>query len=346
MPRAVSLEPGAVYRVTVPWSDSGPTVIETVGPLPPPGAVVVNEASAPGWLYGSGADYTEYYGSDVYYWNGGAGKGPAAWSSPTLPAGTYRVSAAWTPNANRAGNAQYTILSGPAVLASRALDQRAAPTDGWEPIATVSLAAPGALAVQLSGRADGWVIADAVRFEPVAAGPAPAFLITIDAAGLTADQQAAYRSAADRWQQVITGPPGTLAVSVNGAPWDGPGNGLAQSAPDRLAPGTYLPTHANSTFDTADGVDYLTALHELAHCLGFGSIWGYLGLVQNGTFVGPRAVAEYGGPVPLAPDEQHWSEGALGGELMTPTRGGAMNLSRLTAAGMADLGYTVNMGAV
>jgi len=105
-------------------------------------------------------------------------------------------------------------------------------------------------------------------------------------------------------------------------------------------------------------------MHEMGHVIGFGTIWGNLGLLRGTAsdprFTGPRATAEYnaifqtsesgvpventGGP---GTRYSHWRESVFDNELMTGwiDRGRPNLLSRVTIASLADLGYQVNMDA-
>src|SRR5262249_36784479 len=105
---------------------------------------------------------------------------------------------------------------------------------------------------------------------------------------------------------------------------------------------------------------YSVALHELAHTLGFGIISSPPGVWQSfvsGTsFMGPSAMAVYGGPVPLssAADLSHWVNGIASPvfgtvinqeALMDPslTAGTRKLLTRLDAAALADIGWQVSV---
>jgi len=103
-------------------------------------------------------------------------------------------------------------------------------------------------------------------------------------------------------------------------------------------------------------------LHEMAHVLGFGSIWPDLNLLRgqgsiDPTFAGPSAGeaflgaetlgTEYSGTIVpvensggLGTRDAHWRETVLGNELMTGfLNSGANPLSAITVASMRDEGY-------
>ena len=137
-----------------------------------------------------------------------------------------------------------------------------------------------------------------------------------------------------------------------------------------------LPVIARITLDSADvgqlgsGTLYNLAVHEMAHALGFGILWG--GLLVNPSlsggqpvtpppdthFAGSNAVAAFndaggtnyqGGKVPVENEhggrgsqDSHWRDSAMRGELMTYRLGSSDSLSAITIQSMADLGYTVD----
>ena len=139
---------------------------------------------------------------------------------------------------------------------------------------------------------------------------------------------------------------------------DGVGGVLGSAAPTFVRVDSLLPVAARMSFDAADaaaleaeGVWGDVVLHEMLHCLGFGTLWAAKGLVApGGGYVGPAAMAEYAamggaGPVPLEAGGGvgtaglHWSEAVFGAELMTGWIGDAGPLSPLTLASLSDLGY-------
>ena len=99
--------------------------------------------------------------------------------------------------------------------------------------------------------------------------------------------------------------------------------------------------------------------HEAGHVLGIGTLWDDKGLYDgfSGQYAsGTQAESEWRnigctGPLPVELDGGqgtaggHWDEVCLDHELMTGFRTGNTPLSRITIASLADIGYTVNMGA-
>jgi hypothetical protein len=204
-------------------------------------------------------------------------------------------------------------------------------------------------------------------------------------------------AAVERWQRVITGDLGNVHIPrsffsstfcggfgelVNGttvddlivmidiSPIDGAGQILGQSAPCGLRNTSRLPFVGFVTLDSEDlaplaGTQTLTDVifHEIAHILGFGTLWGARQLIVDGgtsnpRFVGVQAVAEYGllggsGQVPVEGSggvgtaDAHWRESVFRTEILTGFServGTPMPLSRVSIASMADLGYAVDLG--
>jgi hypothetical protein len=93
----------------------------------------------------------------------------ATWQFTGLASGQYRVSATWSPYANRATNAPYSINGGAPIL----VNQQQSPNDrfiegaGWHDLGIVDLAG-NTLTVQLANTGtNGSVIADAIRIERI-----------------------------------------------------------------------------------------------------------------------------------------------------------------------------------
>lgn len=199
----------------------------------------------------------------------------------------------------------------------------------------------------------------------------------------SANQAAAFRTAALRWQQVIIQDipdvfvPGfnlidDLRIDFSQIPIDGVNQTLASAAIVAARSDTNLPAIAAIQLDSADvsalelsGQLSTVALHEIGHALGFNSgTFAALGLISGaGTadprFVGASATNQYNvrfgindSSVPLQATggpgvaDTHWRESVLGNELMTPfLDAGANPLTRLTVGALEDLGYGVNFAA-
>ncbi|WP_406301550.1 leishmanolysin [Streptomyces sp. NBC_00885] len=168
-----------------------------------------------------------------------------------------------------------------------------------------------------------------------------------------------------------------ILILAQGVPIDGTGRILGQAGPTHVrsasaAVGALLPVKGIMSFDTADLVrmeddgtllDVIT--HEMGHVLGVGTVWEDKGLLKdprtpNPNFVGATAMEELGtlmgagGPVPVPVEatggpgtaDSHWRETVFHNELMSGFVGSPGNpLSRLTVAGLQDLGYQVDLDA-
>ena len=175
-----------------------------------------------------------------------------------------------------------------------------------------------------------------------------------------------------------------LLINVRLETFDGPGAVLATAGPCRVRAENGLPYLGEVLFDTADlpsmeqnDVLHGTALHEIAHVLGFGLGFAWNGLLrepsvgpsgarvpgQDTHFRGEAAIAAFdavggsryaGEKVPAENDtghygrgalDTHWRESVFGAELMTTAvviADGSEPLSRVTIAALKDLGYQVD----
>ena len=122
----------------------------------------------------------------------------------------------------------------------------------------------------------------------------------------------------------------------------------------------------------ADGVLESVVTHELAHVLGFGTIWDIREWLQNPSvpnrpdadthFIGPVTIPAFdavggsdyagGAKVPVengaeqGSSDTHWRESVFGDELMTPyLTGDTQPLSLVTIESMYDIWYEVNRNA-
>jgi hypothetical protein len=140
------------------------------------GPVIVDNGQ-PGYSEtGSGwADYPVGYNGDLHYHAAGVGADTASWQVSGLTAGYYTVQATWNASSNHASNATYSIYDGGTLLRTVTVDQRSAPagttTVGgvvFQDLASVHVTS-GTIRVVLSDAADGYVVADAVRFQSILA---------------------------------------------------------------------------------------------------------------------------------------------------------------------------------
>jgi hypothetical protein len=258
-------------------------------------------------------------------------------------------------------------------LERRALLSAVVETLGVEGHGTYTINRPDMIVADASAVDRGGPEADGFQIEVVFGG------------GLTAQQQAVFTQAANRWQQILTGdipdvgsgnwgaPVDDVRISASGVPIDGVGGILGSAGPQFLRGGSFLPINGNMQFDTADLASLLSAgqldeviTHEMGHVLGLGTIWSNKGLLANsGTstvaFTGAQAKIESnaarrtaaGTSVPVentggsGTANSHWRESTFDNELMTGfLNNGANPLSRITAAQFVDLGYPqVNVDA-
>ena len=161
-----------------------------------------------------------------------------------------------------------------------------------------------------------------------------------------------------------------LLIYVDIRDIDGPGGVFGGAGPCQIRADTGLPVVGTMFFDATD-MDGLseeardeTILHEMAHVIGFGTLWEYLGLLKEPKsrggadphFIGPAALDAFlsiGGdgytdskPVPVqsvgGPGvwDGHWRDFVFRTELMTSFIDRGKNpLSVVTLASFQDLGY-------
>ena len=149
---------------------------------------------------------------------------------------------------------------------------------------------------------------------------------------------------------------------------DGAGGVIAGAGPCLIREDSSLPVVGVMFFDRADlGGAHAegTVLHEMAHVIGFGTLWDRLGLLENRAsgiggqdthFSGVAAIEAFrevggggytvGKPVPVQHQggegvwNGHWREFVFRSELMTPFPDAGLNpLSVVSLASMADIGY-------
>ena len=223
-----------------------------------------------------------------------------------------------------------------------------------------------------------------------------AFIDDASGEGFTSSQKALFHKAAARWMSVITGDiPGSDFSDNPVDEWDDDlnarirvnefvddlrifaGPGEIDGARGTLGRGGTLIVRRNRQSSAlvtvigtiaidrddlewmSDGILSEVIVHEMAHVLGFGTVWRTLNLVRGERekyFAGPLAIRafddaggrSYNGPkVPVEDDSGHWRGSVFGDELMTarirPDLEGTLPLSAITIQSLADQGYRVNI---
>lgn len=217
----------------------------------------------------------------------------------------------------------------------------------------------------------------------LAASAAP-FTISVNfTGGLSLSQQSVFTTAANTWMGLLPSyQPGisisALNIDASGVAIDGLGGILGSAGPDTLTTqaGFVLATTGSMQFDSADlanmesnGTLLPVILHEMAHVMGFGTLWTLNGVYidDSGQYTGPAALTTYqtefsqpsvtfipvelGGGAGTA--NGHWNEvdngsaltgiispfGDMRNELMTGWINTPYFISQTTVASFVDIGY-------
>ena len=149
----------------------------SVATIPPPPVVQIIDNGQPGFTtQGNWPLINETaFGGDIQFNEAGNGADRASWNFNVTP-GSYRISATWSPHANRATDAKFSLFDGSMQVGQVSINQEQAPddlqTDGavWEDLGGPHSILGNVLSVDLSDQANEFVIADAVRIEYL--GPA------------------------------------------------------------------------------------------------------------------------------------------------------------------------------
>ncbi len=217
--------------------------------------------------------------------------------------------------------------------------------------------------------------------------------------GLTGSQQSVFSAAESFWEGVISGylndaPLSGISISAEGVAIDGSGGVLGSAGPTygNFFGDFLYATQGAMSFDSADLAGLESAgtlgdviLHEMAHVIGFGTLWGYkegdttyndVYIAESGQYVGAAALAMYQAefnqpgatyiPVELGGGSGtangHWNEvdGGSGPtsivngegvdmqyELMTGwLNSSSLFVSDTTRMSFQDIGYQVNLEPV
>lgn len=190
--------------------------------------------------------------------------------------------------------------------------------------------------------------------------------------GLTSTQQQVFSDAENFWETYITGYQDSvqsfsLEIDASGQSIDGAGGVLGSAGPTTgfYSTNYFYASTGQMQFDTADlsamesnNTLYSVILHEMAHVIGFGTLWSYNNLYNSGTgqYTGAAATAAYQNEfdpnatfVPVELDggpgtaDGHWDETWAGptSDIMTGYIEGAVTISNTTMAAFEDLGYIV-----
>ncbi len=155
------------------------------------------QESGKGWKSGTYGGYNGDYREHTK----GTGTNKAQWTVSGLAAGTYDVYATWVARSNNATNAQYTVNGTAAPL----MNQRLRPDDLtdnhiWERLGTFAANASGKITVVLSDKANGAVVADAIRVMiNTPAGPAAPTTALGSLSGTQTSVSSEMLSAIDFW---------------------------------------------------------------------------------------------------------------------------------------------------
>ena len=245
---------------------------------PAGGTQVINDGGTgfstvgPDWTIWTG----QGYGNQVD--EGHLATDTASWTFTNLAAGTYEVSATWSAYSNRQQAARYTVTSGSSTLAGATFDQRSNPSTfvdaggtAWQDISGSLVVTGSTLTVTLSAAGVGYLNANAIRLQQVAATTGGTQIINDGGTGFSTvgtdwtiwtgqgfgNQIDEGRLATDTASWTFNVSPGTYEVS---ATWSAYSNRqqaaryTVTSGSSTLAGATFDQRNAPSTFVDAVGV--------------------------------------------------------------------------------------------
>jgi hypothetical protein len=203
------------------------------------------------------------YERNVDFSRAGTGSDVASWRFAVTP-GEYMVAATWSAHPNRATDAPYTVLDGSTVLDTIEVNQELVPTDfteqsvKWETLGIFNITS-GTLHVELSDKADEFVIADAIRVERV--GDTVPGVRIMESAGSTEVREDGRK---DSYEIVLTSQPnGDVQISVTpDDQTEASSTGLTFTADNWTVPQTVQVTAIND--DVSEGPHEATILHSVS----------------------------------------------------------------------------------
>jgi len=192
----------------------------------------------------------------------------------------------------------------------------------------------------------------------------------------TEELRQGFYDAAEYFSDIITGDLANhngiddIQISASLTAIDGAGGYWGWGGTSALRPDSLLPSSGYMQFDSADlasmqsyGLWEDVILHEMAHALGFGTLWSSMGLIDNHDgdlrFNGDNAIEAYNADfsqiaandplaalgVPVETDGGsgtagvHWDDATFGGELMTGQLNWTNVMSDMSIAALEDMGY-------
>jgi len=247
------------------------TVSGTVQTTAPAEIQILDDGSSG---YGTVGAWTRYtgagYAADVEYAGSGNGSAVATWTFALPYPGSYLVSATWLPHSNRATDAPYRVYDGTVqsanLLATNRLNQRLTPGDltvsgaSWAHLGVFQLTT-GTLRVTMANDANGFVIADAIRVEPISGSAGD-----LSATGLPPEESTSVPgpsvNASPRWTGASL--PRSAAKTVDPLPVARQAESFCPPKADAtvLARGSRHAANAAATDELFGQLDWLDALDE------------------------------------------------------------------------------------
>lgn len=291
----------ATGRASVLWTLGnavGPNVLSATAAIAIPGSPVSFTASAV--LAGSSPSVAV---------NGGQGQHGLIGAPINIPPSVLVKDGAGTPIAGKQVN--FAITGGGGVLSGASVVTNA---NGIATVGSWTITA-GANALTATVVDTGTVVGNPVTFTET--GDPQAYHVDVRfITAMTPTQQAAFTSAAAKWESVIFGDVPDVPVTIpagscgTGSPGlnetiddivifaiidsiDGPGKILGQAGPCFVRTFKKIPIVGVMQFDSADVANLITGgsfglviQHEMGHVLGYGTIWTANGLLVNPAFTG------------------------------------------------------------